>query len=73
MADVRLLREDNKRVREISATEEQAILAALEPTTRRFHTDLRPLVRFLTLTGLRLGEACGLKWATLTFGPRWRR
>jgi integrase len=67
VADVRLLREDNKRVREISVTEEQAILAALEPTTRRFHTDLRPLVRFLTLTGLRLGEACGLTWGDVDF------
>jgi integrase len=62
VADVRLLRENNKRVREVTPEEEAAILAALEPTGRRFHTDLRPVVRFLTLTGLRAGEACGLTW-----------
>ena len=67
VADVRLLRENNKRVREVTPEEETAILAALEPTGRRFHTDLRPLVCFLTLTGLRLGEACGLKWGDVDF------
>jgi integrase len=63
VADVKLLRENNKRVREMTASEETAILTALEPSERRFHTDLRPMVRFLTATGLRLGEACNLRWA----------
>jgi integrase len=72
VADVRLLRENNKRVREMTGDEETAILAALDPSThrtkagrqdRRFRTDLRPLVRFLVATGLRLGEACNLRWA----------
>ncbi len=62
VADVRLLRENNKRIREITADEEKAILAALDPATRRGGTDLRPLVRFLLETGLRLGEACALCW-----------
>jgi len=62
VADVRLLRENNKRVREMTAEEETAILAALEPSERRFHTDLRPMVRLLLATGLRSGEACSLRW-----------
>ncbi len=45
------------------ADEERSILAALEPSQRRFHTDLRPIVRFLVATGLRLGEACNLRWS----------
>jgi integrase len=65
VADVRLLRENNKRVREMSPEEEKAILAALEPSQRRFHTDLRPIVRFLTATGLRLDEACNLRWSDI--------
>ncbi|MFA5028570.1 MAG: site-specific integrase [Candidatus Methylomirabilota bacterium] len=69
--DVRLLRENNKRVREITAEEEAAILGALDPTQRRtkagrqdrrYRTDLRPLVRFLLETGLRAGEAVNLRW-----------
>ena len=63
VADVRLLRENNKRVREMTPDEERAILAVLEPSQRRFHTDLRPIVRFLTATGLRLDEACNLRWS----------
>jgi len=62
VADVKLLREDNKRVREVSPVEEHAILGALAPETRRFHTDIRPMVRLLLETGLRAGEACGLTW-----------
>ncbi len=62
VADVRLLRENNKRVREITDTEEKALLTALDPERRRGKTDLRPLVRFLLETGLRLGEACALRW-----------
>jgi len=61
VADVKLLRENNKRVREMTGEEEKAILTALEPSTRRFHTDLRPMVRLLTETGLRVGEACNLR------------
>ncbi len=60
VADVQLLPENNKKVREMSAEEERAILTALDASQRRFHTDMRPLVRFLTETGLRLGEACNL-------------
>ena len=69
VADVRLLRENNKRVREMTAEEETAILTALDPAQHqtkagrqdgRYKTDLRPLVRFLVETGLRAGEACNL-------------
>jgi integrase len=70
VADVRLLRENNKRVREMTADEETAILTALDPTQqhtkagrqdRRYRTDLRPLVPFLVETGLRAGEVCNLR------------
>jgi site-specific recombinase XerC len=61
VGEVKLLRENNKRVREITADEEKGILTALDPTERRFHTDLRPLVRFLIETGLRAGEAVNLR------------
>lgn len=60
VADVRLLRENNKRIREVTDKEETRLLAALEP--RRGGADLRPLVRLLLETGLRLGEACALRW-----------
>ncbi|HEX7549733.1 MAG TPA: hypothetical protein VF579_04090 [Candidatus Methylomirabilis sp.] len=43
VVDVRLLRENNKRVREMSPTEEQAVLTALAPVQRRFGADLRPM------------------------------
>lgn len=59
--DVRLLRENNKRIRELTAEEETKLLKALEP--RRRGADLRPLVRLILETGLRLGEVCGLRWA----------
>ena len=65
VADVKLLRENNKRVREMTPEEEKAILVALEPSERRFHTDLRPMVRYLVATGLRLGEACNLRWGDI--------
>ncbi|HTX53735.1 MAG TPA: hypothetical protein VMD08_10005, partial [Candidatus Baltobacteraceae bacterium] len=42
VADVRLLHENNKRERETSY-EETTILTALDPSERRFHTDLRPM------------------------------
>lgn len=61
VADVRLLRENNKRIREVTDKEETRLLAALEP--RRGGADLRPLVRLLLETGLRLGEVCGLRWS----------
>lgn len=62
VADVKLLRENNKRVREMTEAEETAILKALDPATRRGGTDLRPMIRLLTETGLRLGEACAMRW-----------
>ena len=39
VADVKLLRENNKRVREMSGHEEKAILRALEPSQRRASDD----------------------------------
>jgi integrase len=63
VADVKLLRENNKRIREITDAEEKALLTALDPAKRRGRTDLRPMVRLLLETGLRLEEACGLRWA----------
>ncbi len=62
VADVKLLKENNKRIREITEAEETALLTALDPATRRGGTDLRPMVRLLLETGLRLGEACALRW-----------
>lgn len=72
VADVKLLRENNKRVRELTPIEEVAILSALAPTGRHFLMDLRPLVRFLLLTGLRLwGKRVACGGLTWTGGPRW--
>ena len=59
--DVRLLRENNKRTRELTAEEETRLLTTLEP--RRRGADLRPLVRLILETGVRLGEVCGLRWS----------
>jgi integrase len=53
VVDMKLLRENNKRVREMTADEDRAILTALGPAQRhtkagrqdkRYRTDLRPLV-----------------------------
>jgi integrase len=63
VADVKPLRENNKRIREITGTEEKALLEALDPAGRRGGTDLRPMVRLLLEIGLRLEEARGLRWA----------
>ncbi len=65
VADVKLLRENNKRVREMTACEEKAVLKALDPARRRGTMDLRPLIRLLPETGLRLGEACNLRGADI--------
>lgn len=43
VADVKLLRENNKRIREVTDAEETALLAALDPARRRGGTDLRPI------------------------------
>lgn len=61
VGDVRLLRENNKRTRELTAEEETRLLRALEP--RRHGADLRPLVRLVLESGLRLGEASALRWS----------
>jgi len=63
VADVKLLRENNKRIREMTDAEERALLEALDPAKRRGGTDLCPMVRLLLETGLRLGEASGMRWA----------
>jgi integrase len=63
VADVKLLRENNKRIREITDAEEKALVETLDPARRRGGTDLRPMVRLLLETGLRLGEACAMRWA----------
>jgi hypothetical protein len=52
LGDVKLLRENNKRIREITDAEEKALLVALDPSKRRGGTDLRPMVRLLLETGL---------------------
>ncbi|MBI4391128.1 MAG: site-specific integrase [candidate division NC10 bacterium] len=59
--DVRLLRENNKRIQELTAEEETKLLNALEP--RRRGADLRALVRRILETGMRLGEVCALRWS----------
>lgn len=61
--DVRLLRENNKRTRELTSEEEARLLTALDLATRHGAADLRPLVRLILETGLRLGEACPLRWS----------
>jgi len=43
VADVKLLRENNKRIREMTDAEERALLEALDPAKRRGGTDLRPM------------------------------
>ena len=55
---VRLLEENNKRRRELTAEEEFRLFQSI-PVKRPF---LRPYFRFLLETGARAGEACGLRW-----------
>lgn len=43
VADVKLLRENNKRIREMTDAEEKALLVALDPSRRRGGTDLSPM------------------------------
>ena len=62
VAEVKLLRENNKRIRKMTDAEEKALLTALDPAKSRGGTDLRPMVRLLLETGLRLEEACAMRW-----------
>ena len=54
VADVKPLRENNKRIREMTDAEERAVLTALDPAKRRGGTDLRPM-----------GKASAGDWPTL--------
>ena len=54
VADVKLLRENNKRIREMTDAEERALLEALDPAKRRGGTDLCPM-----------GKASAGDWPTL--------
>jgi len=57
------LRENNERVRFLSAAEEQRLMEALPPK-------YRPAVRFAILTGMRRGEIFGLQWRDIDFANR---
>jgi len=61
--DVRRLRENNARTRELTPEEETKLLEALEPAKIRSRSDYRPLVRLLIESGLRVGEAVTLRWS----------
>ena len=61
--DVRRLRENNARTRELTPEEETKLLEALEPAKIRSRSDYRPLVRLLIASGLRVGEAVNLRWS----------
>lgn len=57
------LKEPQERVREASAIEEEAVLAAIP-------VDYAPAVRFALLTGCRRAEIVGLTWQTVNFFAR---
>lgn len=58
-----MLKEPQKRVRELSATEEAALLKALRK-------DLHPIVRFAILSGCRRQELLDMKWRDIDFTGR---
>jgi integrase len=58
-----LLKEASERIRELKDAEEDRLFATLR-------CDYHPIVRFCLLTGLRLAEACGLRWSDVDFGNR---
>lgn len=58
-----LLREPRERVRELRDEEEARLFATLRP-------DYQPVIRFVLMTGLRLGEVWRLRWEDIDFGGR---
>jgi integrase len=60
---IKLLREDNQRVRYLTRDEEECLLSSL--TKSRIY--LRPLVILALNTGMRLGEITGLTWQRVDF------
>ena len=58
-----MLAEPRERVRELRADEEGALFAALRP-------DYHAIVRFSLLSGCRLAECTGLRWADVDWGGR---
>ena len=58
-----MLAEPRERVRELRADEEGALFAALRP-------DYHAIVRFALLSGCRLAECTGLRWADVDWGGR---
>jgi len=59
---VRLVPENNQRVRELSPSEEARIMLALLPDPPA----LRPCIAFAIVTGARAGELAALKWADVS-------
>lgn len=58
-----MLAEPQERVRELRAEEEAALFAAIRP-------DYHPIVRFALISGCRLAECVGLRWAAIDWGGR---
>jgi integrase len=58
-----VLNESQERVREATPGEETKLIAAMRP-------DYRPVVQFAILTGCRMNEILGLKWAKVDFFNR---
>lgn len=58
-----LLSEPRERVRELSANEEEKLLAAIRP-------DFQPIFHFALWTGLRMSEALRLTWKDIDWGNR---
>lgn len=63
---VKFLREDNKRLRYLSNSEEQRLMETLELR----NGDLQPLVVLALHTGMRLGELRNLSWRNVDFSRR---
>ena len=62
---------EDEPTRELTAGEEARLLAALElPGGPRGTADLRPFVCLILATGLRLGEACILRWEDVDWSAR---
>ncbi|HJQ24353.1 MAG TPA: site-specific integrase [Blastocatellia bacterium] len=60
---IKMLRENNQRIRYLSADEESQLMRVLEIK----HTNLRPLVILALNTGMRLGEITSLAWKQVDF------
>ena len=68
--DVERIARPRKQVRALTNDEAAKLRAALRADEAAVVLDLRDLVDFMLGTGLRIGEACAVRWSAVDLAPR---